>query len=638
MVDTKINLHLRPGKTFVPTSITILKDKLQIRFPYAPDLIDEIKAMSGARYKGFENPNDKHWEVDNNPRNLFNLRYLAYEHDNPYAPYKTELEIPEVHRPLYHHQKEMVAHILQRKHCIIAAEMGTGKTLSVIEALDHINPEGEIWYVCPKSVVYAIKNEFYKWGSNYEPRYFTYERLKRELLDWEDGDKAPQVLIFDESSRVKNWKAQRTQAAYELARGVLEDWDVNGFVVLMSGSPAPKSPVDWWSQCEIACPGFLKEGDPVKFNKRLALVKMEESLAGGTYPKLVTWYDDPKKCKKCGRPKDDITHELGDCVFEPSTDEISALYKRMSGLVYVKFKKDCFDLPEKIYRQIQIDPSPKILQYYNMIMKTAGTAAMKLTLARELSDGFQYVEREEGTQQCPSCFGTGESELPFDSDGNIVNLDGTDDHNAIVEHRIVKCPQCKGSGQIPKKIRDTKYIESSKEKVLCDLLDEYNEVERVVIYAGFTGSLEKCVEVCIKNGWEVIRLDGRGYKYFGSTTINDPSEMLKRFDDKNNGLKIAFVGQPGAGGMGLTLTASPVIIYYSNTFKAEERIQSEERIHRLGMDENKGATIIDLIHLPTDTLILENLKKKRDLQNITMGELKRVFVDSSMGGLLNERD
>jgi hypothetical protein len=40
------------------------------------------------------------------------------------------------------------------------------------------------------------------------------------------------------------------------------------------------------------------------------------------------------------------------------------------------------------------------------------------------------------------------------------------------------------------------------------------------------------------------------------------------------------------------------------------------------MDENRGATIIDLIHLPTDLLILNNLKQKKNLQDITMDNIR----------------
>ena len=41
----------------------------------------------------------------------------------------------------------------------------------------------------------------------------------------------------------------------------------------------------------------------------------------------------------------------------------------------------------------------------------------------------------------------------------------------------------------------------------------------------------------------------------------------------------------------------------------------------MGMDENRGATIIDLMHLATDQLILDNLQKKKRLQALTLGDL-----------------
>jgi len=50
-------------------------------------------------------------------------------------------------------------------------------------------------------------------------------------------------------------------------------------------------------------------------------------------------------------------------------------------------------------------------------------------------------------------------------------------------------------------------------------------------------------------------------------------------------------------------------------------MQAEDRFHRAGMDTNRGATIIDLIHLSTDKLVLDNLKKKKKLQSLTMGDL-----------------
>src|SRR5438128_11677195 len=89
--------------------------------------------------------------------------------------------------------------------------------------------------------------------------------------------------------------------------------------------------------------------------------------------------------------------------------------------------------------------------------------------------------------------------------------------------------------------------------------------------------------------------------------------------------RVAYIGQTEAGGIGLDLTASPVGIYYSNDFNANSRIQSEDRGHRPGMDLNKGYTIIDILHLPTDKKVLDNIQMKRDLQAITLGDLSRVL-------------
>ena len=80
--------------------------------------------------------------------------------------------------------------------------------------------------------------------------------------------------------------------------------------------------------------------------------------------------------------------------------------------------------------------------------------------------------------------------------------------------------------------------------------------------------------------------------------------------------------------MGLTFNISPVALYYSNDFDGEARMQSEDRIHRLGMDLNRAALIIDLIHLPTDTLVLNNLKKKKKLQSMTLGDIDDAFASS----------
>jgi hypothetical protein len=85
--------------------------------------------------------------------------------------------------------------------------------------------------------------------------------------------------------------------------------------------------------------------------------------------------------------------------------------------------------------------------------------------------------------------------------------------------------------------------------------------------------------------------------------------------------RVAFVANPESGGMSLTLVESRMAVYWSNSYKPEFRVQSEDRIHRKGMDENLGCTIVDLIHLPTDRRVLDVIRENRRLELMTMGEL-----------------
>jgi predicted nucleic-acid-binding Zn-ribbon protein len=407
----------------------------------------------------------------------------------------------------------------------------------------------------------------------------------------------------------------------------------------MSGSPAPKDPTDWWHQCEVAMPGFIREGHIFKFKNRMCLMKDAQG-ANGVYKELVTWLDNEKKCKKCGKFADDPCHTTGSNVFgngssvgphmwEPSVNEIHNLYKRMTGLVLVKFKKDVLKfLPEKRYEVVNCPPSNSTIRTARVLSKTAKNVMTGMTMLRELSDGFQYVDVAVGKMTCPKCQGTKLEDQWFDpADPTRRLFDIQNIPNAQVKK--VSCEPCGGSGEVTKYERETQMVPCPKEDALIDLLDNHEDVGRVVIYAGFTGSIDRCVDICHRQGWTTIRVDARGWSIMDyNNNPVDNSDSIKVFQElKDEHPRVAFIGQPGAAGMGLTLTASPSIIYYSNDFNGENRIQSEDRIHRPGMDLNRGATIYDLIHLPSDLLVLKNLQKKRELQAMSMGELTAILEE-----------
>ena len=67
---------------------------------------------------------------------------------------------------------------------------------------------------------------------------------------------------------------------------------------------------------------------------------------------------------------------------------------------------------------------------------------------------------------------------------------------------------------------------------------------------------------------------------------------MQRYQDLEDPLRF-FVGQPKTGGYGITLTAANTVIYYSNSYDLEIRLQSEDRAHRIG--QTNKVTYVDII-------------------------------------------
>ena len=68
--------------------------------------------------------------------------------------------------------------------------------------------------------------------------------------------------------------------------------------------------------------------------------------------------------------------------------------------------------------------------------------------------------------------------------------------------------------------------------------------------------------------------------YYGLTPQEERQENIKKFQ---NGDECRFiVGTTQTGGYGITLTKANTVIYYSNGYDLEKRLQSEDRAHRIG--------------------------------------------------------
>jgi len=594
---------------------------------------DAIKAMRGSKWHGFDDTNPrKVWSVEDCHRNHLAMRFLAGE--NIYEHFDRELQHFDYTRPLMPHQADMSDAGLTYHYQIFAAEMGVGKTLSAQEVIERSGQQ-EWWWVGPKNSLGNIQREFRRWQFPFDQfvmEFMSYEGMTRRMDEWKPGDPIPGGMICDESSKLKNWSAQRTQAAAKLADLIRKEFGDAGFVILMSGTPSPKTPVDWWAQCEIVWPGFIAEGSDKAFRRRLSFMSLKQFDSGvGAYV-VDGWRDDEAKCNECGLPEDHENHQADLCEapedfhdYKPSVNEVALLPRRMKGLVTIKHKKDCITLPDKRYRLIYCKPQPSALRVARALAQSAQNAVTAMTLLRELSDGFQYQEVQDGTTRCSHCEEGKISEWvdPENTDRTYRAIDLVEPEVvARLQKTEIVCPACRGSLKMPKYVRHTREVPCPKDQALKNLLGENEEQGRLVVFAGFTGSVDRCERLCLEEKWDVVRCDGRGFKVstWKGEVITDV-DPLDYWADLQAHANVAFVAHPESGGMSLTLTESRMAVYWSNSYKPEYRSQSEDRIHRIGADMNKGVLIVDLIHLPSDERVLEVIRANRRLELMSMGEV-----------------
>jgi hypothetical protein len=603
---------------------------LFIKSPFS--LKDEIKAMKGSKWHGFEEENPrKIWSVEDCQRNNFQLSLMCGE--DVFAWFDRDLVRHEYQRPLMPHQMDLTDSGLTYHYQLWAAEMGTGKTLSAQELIERSGVQDWFW-IGPKTSLPNVKREFRIWkfpAEQFDIQYFTYEGLVRVIDEWPEGQLPPHGLICDESSRLKNYSSQRSRAVQRLADMIREKWGLeHGYVVEMSGTPSPKTPVDWWSQCEIAWPGFLREGSAKAMEARLAFM-VDQKFETAAFKKRVGWKDDESKCATCGESREDGTHELDGLTdpaeyhpFTPSKNEVAYLYERLKGLVVIKHKKDCLNLPDKRYRQIVCKPSASTLRVAKALVEAAPNAVTGMTLLRELSDGFQYREVKDGKTRCTHCT-DGTVTIWLDPEDPGRSYPGTDLLPDEVVDRLVQqsaaCPVCGGTKEVDKIVRTTREVACPKDAALRMLLDECEETGRIVVFAGFTGSVDRVVKLVKKEGWSAVRCDQGSFQVLPHNDSPVTEEPLDYWADREVNPRVAFVANPESGGMSLTLTESRMAVYWSNSWKPEYRVQSEDRIHRISMDLNKGCTIVDLIHLPSDRRVLEVIRANRKLELMTMGEV-----------------
>ena len=241
-------------------------------------------------------------------------------------------------------------------------------------------------------------------------------------------------------------------------------------------------------------------------------------------------------------------------------DELADILNKFS---YRVLKEDCLDLPEKIYIKREIELTDEQEKAY-ATMKSAALASIKGKLATAPHVLTQMMRL----------------------------------------HQITCCHLKTDEGDITE-------LKSNR---LDELMDVLEEVEgKAIIWANYIYDIEHIVaEIKKKYG------DDSVVQYYGAIASDQRQTNIEKFQDPKSNYRF-FVGNPQTGGYGITLTCANTVIYYSNGYDLEKRLQSEDRAHRIG--QKKSVTYVDLIAAKTiDEKIVKALRAKINIASTIMGE------------------
>lgn len=108
-------------------------------------------------------------------------------------------------------------------------------------------------------------------------------------------------------------------------------------------------------------------------------------------------------------------------------------------------------------------------------------------------------------------------------------------------------------------------------------------------------------------------------EYYGLTKNDKRTVAIDRFQ---NG-EVVFLSNQASGGVGLTLTAGQAQTYFSNTFKLEDRLQSQDRTEGIG--QTVAVTVTDLLaENSIDEIIVDRLQSKVNMASIITGDARRL--------------
>lgn len=269
---------------------------------------------------------------------------------------------------------------------------------------------------------------------------------------------------------------------------------------------------------------------------------------------------------------------------------LEELNSKINAHSFRVLKKDCLDLPDKIYKRRPLQLEKEQRRIYEKVKQQS-----ILELRQEDTSIANVLVKYLRLQQIIG--------------GWVPNPDGPD----LPAEPIFESPE-----------------QNPRIKALMDVIEE-NPNDRVIIWARFRAEIEAITDIL-----NSVYPDS-AVKFYGSTSKEEREDHIFRFqgqraiidpdthqrtgwedcpDDKRARFMVA---NQHSGGYGHTWTAATLVVYYSNDFSLEARLQSEDRCHRIG--QTSKVLYVDLEAANTlDARILRALKEKKKLADTVVGD------------------
>tara|TARA_R100001129_G_C5313721_1_gene245858 strand:- start:827 stop:2290 length:1464 start_codon:yes stop_codon:yes gene_type:complete len=460
------------------------------------------------------------------------------------------------------HQKAYLERFCFDEKVALFADMGTGKTYMLINNAAILYDKGKIDAV----LVVAPKGVYRNWTDIEIPKHIPDHVIYR-CANWSSSplkkEKIALESIFDITDDLKilamNVEAFSTQKGTTFAKRFV---NAHNCLMIIDESTTIKTPKASRSKNAVKVGALVKykriaTGSPI--TKSPMDIYMQCEFLSPSLLNIPSYYAFQARYANVIE-RSLATHSFKKIVGYRRLEE---LQEKISDFAFRVTKEECLDLPEKLYSVRYVDLTKE---------QTKSYVEMKQRALAQFSEGIT-------------------STVNFLT--QLLRL-----------HQIV-CGHIKlDDGQVLT-------LPNYRLQELLNIIEETDK--KIIIWANYRHDIEQIKKTLQKeHGMNSV------VTYYGDTSTEDRQKAIEEFQDKDGDVRF-FVGNPKTGGYGITLTEASLVVYYSNNFDLEVRLQSEDRAHRIG--QTKNVTYIDLISPKTvDEKIVQALRSKIDIASEVLGE------------------